>query len=130
MTSFRLDLHPAQATVFNDPNPYVLLVSGRRWGKSRLMLTRAIERSLTFKGEYDPASPPVVLITMPTLKQAKQIHWKPLVNILANAPFVESINRSENRIIMAGNRPDIIVRGCNDDNGDSLRGLGKTHLIY
>ncbi|AUT00901.1 hypothetical protein CLI64_11100 [Nostoc sp. CENA543] len=123
MSSFKLDLHPNQMRVFQDPKPFNLLLSGRRFGKSRLMLTKVIERSLTFNGVYDPASPPVNLLVMPTLKQARQIHWKPLENLLAGVPFVAGINKSESRIIMAGERPDILIRGCNDDDGDSLRGL-------
>ncbi|MEH1858040.1 MAG: hypothetical protein V7L21_08565 [Nostoc sp.] len=60
---------------------------------------------------------------MPTLKQAKAVHWKSLVSLLKDAPFVESINNSEYRIILKGNKPDIILRGSNDDGGNGLRGL-------
>ncbi|MFN6486284.1 MULTISPECIES: hypothetical protein [unclassified Nostoc] len=60
---------------------------------------------------------------MPTLKQAKAVHWKSLVSLLKDAPFVESINNSEYRIVLKGNKPDIILRGANDDEGNGLRGL-------
>ncbi|ALF55631.1 hypothetical protein ACX27_26765 [Nostoc piscinale CENA21] len=114
--------------VFQCQKTFKLLVCGRRWGKSRLQLTKGIERALTYDLPYDPASPPVVLILMPQLKQAKQIFWRPLVSLLENAQFVERFNNSELRITLKGNKPDILVRGANDDNGDSLRGLKVFHL--
>jgi hypothetical protein len=60
---------------------------------------------------------------MPTLKQARQVHWKALKGLLTNAPFVESINNSDLRITLKGNKPDILLRGTNEDQGDGLRGL-------
>jgi hypothetical protein len=43
--------------------------------------------------------------------------------MLKNAPFVQSINNSELRISFKGNKPDVILRGTNEDDGDGLRGL-------
>ena len=90
---------------------------------SRLLLTTLIERAINYNGNYDKASPPVVLLVMPSLKQAKQIHWEPLVNILDGHPAVKRIFKSECRIVFKGNKPDIILRGANEDNGDNMRGL-------
>ncbi|WP_339378026.1 hypothetical protein [Calothrix sp. NIES-2100] len=59
---------------------------------------------------------------MPTLKQCRQIHWQPLLNLLEDQPFVESISRTDFRIKLKNNKPDIVLRGA-DDHGDSLRGL-------
>ena len=121
--NFSLKLHRGQLKVFNEKKQFKLLVCGRRWGKSRLLLTSAIHAALAFNQKIDPASPPIVLIAMPTLKQARAIHWKPLYALLRDAPFVEEISKSDFRIILKGNKPDIILRGCNDDGGDNLRGL-------
>jgi hypothetical protein len=118
----KLDLHNRQAEVFLSKARFKLLISGRRFGKSRLLLTTAIHAAVSFNQPIDPASPPVVLIVMPTLKAAKSIHWEPLLNLLENQPFVQSINRSDHRIKLKGNKPDILLRGADND-GDSLRGL-------
>lgn len=122
MNSLNLNLHKKQAQVFSDRSRFKLLISGRRFGKSRLLLTTAIHAALAFNQPIDPASPPVVLIAMPTLKAAKAIHWQPLLNLLENQPFVESINRTDNRIKLKGDKPDILLRGADND-ADSLRGL-------
>lgn len=60
---------------------------------------------------------------MPTLKQARKIFWKPLLNVLTNHPLVRSINKSEMSIQLVGDRPEILVLGVNDQDGDRLRGL-------
>jgi hypothetical protein len=60
---------------------------------------------------------------MPTLKQARKIFWKPLLNVLTNHPLVKSINKSELSIQLIGDRPEILVLGVNDQDGDRLRGL-------
>lgn len=96
---------------------------GRRFGKSHVLRAEAIHAAVSFNQEYDPNFPPVVVLVMPTLKMAKQVHWKALKAILTNAPFVESINNTDYRITFKGNKPDLILRGCNEDDGDGLRGL-------
>lgn len=117
-----LRLHPNQATVFNDPARYKVLCCSRRWGKSRLLMTILITKAINFKGHYDPLSPSVCALIMPTLKQARSIHWNALVAALDGHPAVDKIHKSDFRISLKGNRPDIILRGCNEDSGDSLRG--------
>ncbi|NJR40388.1 MAG: hypothetical protein HC781_18135 [Leptolyngbyaceae cyanobacterium CSU_1_4] len=102
---------------------------GRRWGKSALALTEVLRACLEGKPPYDPQSPPIVAIAMPTLKQAKKIFWKPLLNMLKDHPAVEKIDRSEHTIAFKNPsplehyRPEIIVLGANDEDGDRLRGL-------
>ncbi|MEA5447600.1 hypothetical protein VB780_03400 [Leptolyngbya sp. CCNP1308] len=44
------------------------------------------------------------------------------MNALENCPLVKNINRSDYRISFYGSRPDLILRGC-DNQGDRLRGL-------
>nr|WP_322714546.1 hypothetical protein [Nostoc sp. ChiSLP03a]MDZ8215800.1 hypothetical protein [Nostoc sp. ChiSLP03a] len=120
--SFSLNLHEKQLEVFKDKARFKLLISGRRFGKSRLLLTSAIFAALSFDQPIDPASPPVCLIVMPTLKSCRSIHWEPLLNLLAGQPFVASISKSDFRIKLKGSKPDILIRGADND-GDSLRGL-------
>lgn len=81
------------------------------------------------KFPYDPASPPTVVFAMPTLKQCKKIFWKPLVNLLADKPFVENINRAEHTIKLVGDLPEIVCVGLNDGDGDRVRGFRIAALL-
>ncbi|MBD2515195.1 hypothetical protein H6G93_09275 [Nostoc sp. FACHB-973] len=117
-----LKLHRSQRKVFDNKARFRLVVAGRRWGKTRVLLTSVILAALSFDQEIDPASPPVCLIVMPTFKQCRAIHWQPLLNLLEGQPWVEKIDRTDFRIKLKGNKPDIILRGA-DDHGKSLRGL-------
>lgn len=90
---------------------------------SRLLLSKAASAAINYKGDYDPLSPPHVLIAMPELKQARSIHWQSILNFFENHPAVHSINKSDLRIKFKGQKPDLILRGTNENNGDSLRGL-------
>ncbi|HEY9699082.1 MAG TPA: terminase family protein [Trichocoleus sp.] len=123
MSKLALNLHRSQAQVFQDAAQFKLLVASRRWGKSRLLLTSIIHAALSFNQAIDPASPPVILLAAPTLKQVKAVHWKPLLNLLEGKPFIKSINKSDYRIDFKGNKPSILLRGTNDGDGDGLRGL-------
>jgi len=116
-----LTLTPAQFKIANDEARKIFVCGGRRVGKSRFMLTKVLTVAINYKGEYDPMSPPIVILAMPTLKQAKRVHWSALKNILGNDPRVERIDNSEYIIKIKGNRPDIHLVGVNDG-GEALRG--------
>lgn len=119
----KLDLHAKQLQVHADPRRFRVVCCGRRFGKSRLALTEIIKFALTYAGPYDPASPPVVLVGMPSLPMAKRVFFKPLCNLLKGHPLVEQIDKSNTLIRLKGNRPDIVCLGLNDGYGDRVRGL-------
>lgn len=119
----KLMLHPGQYEIYEHPARFKVLVAGRRFGKSRLLLSKIIETATNYTGQYDKASPPVVLLIMPTLKQARAVHWQSLLNILKDDHRVKKIYKSDFRISFKGNKPDILLRGANDNNGDGIRGL-------
>ena len=119
----KLKLHPAQSKIFLDQTTHRTMCCSRRFGKSVLLRAMVCDAAINFKGHYSPLFPSVVAIIMPTLKQARSIHWNPLCDLLRGHPAVEKIIKSDFRIVIKGNRPDIILRGCNEDGGDSLRGL-------
>lgn len=123
MTTFKLDLHKGQRAIYYHPARNKLLVCGRRFGKSHVQRVKAILTCLNHKGYKDPSFPAVSVLAMPTLKQCRQVHWASLKGLLHNNPFVKSINSSDFRISFDGNRPDLLLRGANDDGGDGLRGL-------
>ncbi|MGA0200994.1 MAG: hypothetical protein ACO3NK_18090, partial [Prochlorotrichaceae cyanobacterium] len=93
-------LHKTQAEVFADFARFRVVVCGRRWGKSRLALRTGLMAAMLglpnstggrIRYAYSPESPPIVVFAMPTLTQCKKIFWKPLLNLLADHPTVETI---------------------------------------
>lgn len=122
MQKFEVFLHRNQMKIFNDPAQVRVVNSGRGFGKSVLLLQSAIYFCLTYNEPINPASPQVAMICMQTLKMAKQIYFKPLLNLLENCPLVESINKSDYRVTFRGDLPDLILRGA-DQQGERLRGL-------
>lgn len=132
MTSLNLGLHKGQMAIYNSTASEVLAVCGRRFGKTRFNTVSMALDALGFPGEIDPLSPQVILGALPTLAQAKLLLWDPLVNLFSDGPLastVESINRSTYTIRLKGNKPPIVIRGANDQNGDRLRGL-KLYRAY
>lgn len=122
-------LHRTQKLVYTHLARFRIVVCGRRWGKSKLGLTEVIRAATQGNPPYDPESPPVVVVAMPSLKQAKKIFWKPLLNLLDKHPWVDVINRTDFTISFKNPnpeefyRPDIVVLGLNDKDGDRARGL-------
>lgn len=119
-----IKLHRGQMEILKAPERYKVAVMGRRYGKSRLQIYRAILDSLTFPGPVDPVSPETVLLAMPSLKQAKKVLWGPLVALAEGPlkPYGVWVNRSDFTLHVPG-KPSIVVAGANDNNGDRLRGL-------
>lgn len=103
-------------------------MSGRRFGKSRYAATESIAKALNYDGEYDPITPPAVIIGAPTLKMCRRIFFKPLAKLLKSHPLVADINRSDLIIETVGNRPDIHFVGLSDVNSDRLRGFRLYHI--
>lgn len=125
---YKIKLHNKQLEIFKHPSRFKLIVCGRRFGKSKILRTKVIAKSLEFNDPIDPSFPPVVVLVMPTRVQAVQVHWDALVNELKGQPFVENINISDRRIIFKGDKPDILLRGANEDDGNGLRGLKIYYL--
>jgi len=122
LTGIDISLHKKQGDVFKSTAHVRSLVAGRAFGKSVLMLMDSITFCLDYKEPINPISPQVAMIAMPTLKMAKQIYWKPLMNLLEFSPAVENVNKSDYRITFCGQQPDLLLRGA-DRQGERLRGL-------
>ncbi len=89
------------------------------------MTYELILAALGFPGRASIESPEKVLCALPTLTQAKKVIWQPLVNLCEQtvlSKYVKNINRSEHRISFESGKPDIVVTGANDSNGDGMRG--------
>lgn len=113
-------LHEAQLEVFTAPERFVVLVAGRRFGKSHLAIVRAI---CSATSPLNVKKLPVWIIA-PTHPQAKQIYWQPLLDLAA--PLIASTNINEG-LVRLHNGVQIGVKGS--DRPDTLRGVGLFDVI-
>lgn len=118
----KLKLHKNQLKVFMSGTPIKVIVAGRGFGKSWLMLITAIHFCLDYSEPIQPESPQVAMIAMPTLKMAKAIFWRPLLSLLEHHPMVAKVDKTDYRFTFVGERPDLVLRGA-DLEGERLRGL-------
>lgn len=116
----RFDLHPAQMQVFNDPRRYIVLIAGRRFGKSYLATADAVCAAL----DPNNVKRKPVLLVAPTQPQAKLLYWRPLIDKLQ--PLITHMNSNEG-LLTLNNGVMIAVKGA--DAPDSLRGPGWWKVI-
>lgn len=116
----KFDLHPAQLEVFQAPERFVVLVAGRRFGKSHLAVVRAICSATS----PDNVRKLPVWIVAPTHPQAKQIYWQTLLNMAA--PLIASTNINEG-LVKLHLGVTIGIKGS--DRPETLRGTGLFDLI-
>lgn len=124
-TPWDLLLHDKQSEIFDDPCRFRVTCNGRRFGKTALAIQELVYASLSFQGEMSATSPQMVVGCLPTAVQARQILFKPLVNLFTTTSLkcvLEKINLAEMRINILG-KPAIRIVGANDRGGDRIRGL-------
>ncbi len=111
-------LHINQLRVFNDNARFVVLVAGRRFGKTTLALIKLI--TTVFAKENSRA-----WYVSPSYRQSEMIAWKMLQNLL---PPEIIIKKDETRLemILIGNR-EIALKGA--DNPESLKGTGLEYAV-
>lgn len=111
-------LHDAQWEVFNDPSRFVVVVAGRRFGKTVLALTKIITIALSKKKSQ-------VWYVCPTYKQAEMIAWKMLKEMLPRESILATneVKLAVNLI----NGSEICLKGA--ENEDSLRGVGLDFVV-
>jgi phage terminase large subunit len=95
-----------------------VLCTGRRFGKTTLAI-----RELCYHARIPNR---LVLVYAPSYRQAKQIAWVKLKQILKDLRWVARINEAELTIHLK-NGSRICLRGA--DNPDSLRGVGIDFLV-
>jgi hypothetical protein len=107
-----IKLKKHQWSVFSDIRRFIVLVAGRRFGKTYLAVARLIKMATTKPNSNS-------WYVAPTYKQAKLIVWKILK---AHIPreAIETKNEQELTIILK-NGSEISLKGA--DNPDSLRGV-------
>ena len=113
-----------QLNIINDTTRFKVIVAGRRWGKTHLALYDSL-----INNDYGLLTNPKLLhwYVAPTYKQAKNIVWRILKEIVFEYPeYIRQKNESELYIeFINGSR--IELKGA--DKEDSLRGVGLDHVI-
>jgi predicted phage terminase large subunit-like protein len=116
----KLDLHPGQKAVFDCPKRFIVVVAGRRFGKSWLACVRAITSALDERNEQKM---PVGLIA-PTYPTARTIYWKRLHEMAGGLVANANVNLG---IVELVNGVEIHIKGA--DRPDSLRGVGWWDVV-
>lgn len=123
---YDLCLHEKQREVFEDASKYRVVVCGRRFGKSQLLLQTVILAALGFEGKVSALSPETVLVVMPTAVQCRTILFKPLCKRIEETALKyllakNGINKTAMTVQFMG-KPTIKCVGGNDRGGDGCRG--------
>lgn len=114
----KLVLHEKQWQVFKDSSRFIVLVAGRRFGKTILAITDIVASAWN-----NPKSRTWYIA--PTYRQAEMIAWKMLLEAV---PKEAIIKKDETRLeITLSNGAEIALKGA--DNEDSLRGAGLHYLV-
>jgi hypothetical protein len=108
-----------QSRVYRSLARYVVLVAGRRFGKSTLEAVRLFNKAYTKAHSEN-------WYIAPTYRQAKTIFWDRLKETIPRM-YVLKKNESELTITLK-NRSKISLKGA--DNPDSLRGPGLDHVSF
>ncbi len=108
-----------QSRVYRSLARYVVLVAGRRFGKSTLEAVRLFHKAYTKPNSLN-------WYIAPTYNQAKTIFWDVLKSTVPRM-YVLKKNETELSIILK-NRSKITLKGA--DNPDSLRGPGLDHVSF
>lgn len=130
---YEIVLHKAQRAIFDSDSRYRVVCSGRRFGKSNLVLNELVYRTLSFQGKVSSLSPETVLAVMPTSVMARQVLFKPLMKLVleTNLKYLlakNGINQTEMRIQFLG-KPAIKVCGANDQGGSRMRGM-RLYFVF
>ena len=113
-----MKLSTPQRKVADDQARFRVLVTGRRFGKTTLAI-----RELCYHARH-PGK--ICWYVAPSYRQAKQIAWVKIKQILKELRWVKRINEAELTIELK-NQSRICLRGA--DNKDSLRGVGIDFLV-
>jgi hypothetical protein len=125
----QLTLHPKQLEVLMVEARFKVLVCGRRWGKTYFQASNVILAALRFTPYSGGFMEPIILVAMPTLRQARKILWGPVCAMLRSlAPeIVDRIDLGSSTIYLNFGLPRIVFEGLNDRDGDGVRGQRIYH---
>jgi len=119
-TLSNLALLPWQGFVYLHPSRYRVVVAGRRSGKSYLCMHELYRAALSVeKG--------LVVYIAPTLKMAKQIMWRNLLDMIP-PEMISEINKTDMSIVIRGTGTMIRLFGA--EVPDRLRGLSLSFAVF
>ena len=116
--NLRQKLRPNQASVFTSQKRFKIVVTGRRWGKTRLALWWLVVKA--FSGENRTC-----YFIAPSYRQAKRIAWRILKQQIPTA--ARSKTNEQELSIELHNGSIIQLHGA--DHPDSLRGVGLDFVV-
>lgn len=121
----RFSLHQAQLKVFNSAQRFLVVLAGRRLGKTYLAAVTLLIEALRDKNSYgyDLATKDVFYIA-PTQQQARDIMWGLLRSL--GKDVIESVHENTMVARMVNGRK-IHLKGS--DRPDSLRGVGLSYVV-
>jgi len=108
-----------QSQVFDDPTRYIVINCGRRAGKTFLVVPKILDFA-----SKNPKS--IVWYVAPTYKQAKQIMWSMLREMIP-IHSIQKKNEQELTILLK-NGSEIMLKGAEDP--DSLRGVRIDFCVF
>lgn len=111
-----VSLHPGQSEVFRADSRFKVIVAGRRWGKTKLVLAELLRASRKARQ--------LIWYVAPTYRMAKQIMWIELMDAIPKEWIVKS-NETALEIRLK-NKSRICLKGA--DKPDTLRGVGINFL--
>jgi hypothetical protein len=115
-----LGLLPWQGFVYLHPSRYRIVVAGRRSGKSYLCMHELYRAALSVeKG--------LVVYIAPTLKMAKQIMWRSLLDMIP-PEMISEINRTDMSLVLRNTGTMIRLFGA--EVPDRLRGLSISFAVF
>jgi hypothetical protein len=115
----KISLSPCQSQVFHSKARFRVCCAGRRWGKTHLAIATLLFSALEAPGR-------LVWFVAPSYRQASQVAWRIIRNLLAPLNCVRKTNETDLSIELI-NGSVIALRGA--DNFDSLRGVGLDGLV-
>lgn len=117
-------LHPAQAEIFSSDARFKVVAAGRRFGKSYLARMMMIIEALETEKDGKSLKDAKVLYVAPTLKQARDIMWNPLVSLVA--PLAPRLRETDCLIGLPNGR-EIHLTGA--DRPDTMRGSSYSYVV-
>jgi curved DNA-binding protein CbpA len=110
-------LHKLQAEIFRDRHRFKVIVTGRRWGKTKLCLAEMLRAARIPRQK--------IWYVAPTYRMAKQIMWVELLEAIPKSYIVKSNETTLD--IHLKNKTIISLRGA--DKPDTLRGMGINFIV-
>ncbi|PHM69480.1 phage terminase large subunit [Xenorhabdus sp. KJ12.1] len=113
-----VQLHKGQMSVFKSPHRFKVVCAGRRWGKSRLSISKLMKEAIKSPKQR-------VWYIAPTYQMARQILWDDLQELIPRK-WVKKKNDTTMTIVLK-NGSELALKGA--DKPDTLRGVALHFVV-